>query len=58
VNDVDAARKELETTGVSVALAPRTHVDWDVSTAHFHGPDGNLIEINQRIGAAASPWAE
>jgi len=57
-DDVDAARKELETTGVSVALVPRTHADWNVSTAHFHDPDGSLIEINQRIGAAASPSAE
>jgi lactoylglutathione lyase len=53
VDDVDAAHKELESKGVKFALAPRTHADWDVRTAHFHDPDGNLIEINQRIGDAA-----
>ena len=53
VDDVDAAHRELESKGVRFALAPRTHEDWDVRTAHFHDPDGNVIEINQRIGAAA-----
>jgi lactoylglutathione lyase len=58
VDDVDAAHKELQSKGVKFALAPRTHADWDVRTAHFHDPDGNLIEINQRIGAAESSSAE
>lgn len=53
VDDVDAAHKELESKGVKFALAPRTRNEWDVRTAHFHDPDGNLIEINQRIGDAA-----
>jgi len=54
VDDVDAAYRELEAKGVQFALAPRTHADWDVRTAHLHDPDGNVIEINQRLPAAAS----
>jgi len=52
VDDVDAAHRELEEKGVRFALAPRTHADWDVRTAHFHDPDGNVIEINQRLGSS------
>lgn len=51
VDNVDAAHKELESKGVRFTLAPRTHADWHVRTAHFHDPDGNVIEINQRIEA-------
>ena len=51
VDDVDAAHRELESKGVRFTLAPRTHEDWRVRTAHFHDPDGNVIEINQRIEA-------
>ena len=54
VHDVDAAHRELEKQGVKFTLAPRTHEDWDVRTAHFHDPDGNVIEINQRIETTAS----
>ena len=52
VDDVDAAHRELEKKGVRFALAPITHADWDVRTAHFHDPDGNVIEINQRLGSS------
>jgi len=55
VDDLDAAHRELEGKGVKFALAPRTHPDWDVRTAHLHDPDGNLIEINQRIAATVAP---
>jgi lactoylglutathione lyase len=54
VDDVDAAHRELEKQGVKFTLSPRTHEDWDVRTAHFHDPDGNVIEINQRIETTAS----
>ncbi len=53
VDDVDAAHKELERKGVRFIFAPRTHEDWDVRTAHFRDPDGNVIEINQRIEAVS-----
>ena len=49
VDDVDAAFSELKSKGVKFTLAPRTHSDWNLRTAHFCDPDGNLIEINQRI---------
>ncbi len=52
VEDVDAAHRELEGKGVRFTLAPRTHAEWNVRTAHFHDPDGNVIEINQRIEAS------
>ena len=52
VNDVDAAHRELESKGVRFTLAPRDHRNWHVRTAHFHDPDGNVIEINHRIEAA------
>jgi catechol 2,3-dioxygenase-like lactoylglutathione lyase family enzyme len=50
VDDVDAAFNELKVKGVKFTLAPRTHSDWNLRTAHFNDPDGNLIEINQRMG--------
>ena len=50
VDDVDAAHRELEGKGVKFIMAPRTHEDWNVRTAHLRDPDGNVIEINQRIG--------
>ncbi len=49
VPDVDQAFQDLSGRGVKFALAPRTHADWNLRTAHFHDPDGNLIEINQRL---------
>ncbi len=49
VDDVDAAFTKLEGKGVKFILAPRTHPDWNLRTAHLHDPDGNLIEINQRL---------
>ena len=47
VDDVDAAFSELKEKGVRFMLAPRTHHDWGLRTAHCNDPDGNLIEINQ-----------
>ena len=49
VDNVNAAFSELESKGVKFALAPRTHTNWNLRTAHFHDPDGNLIEINERL---------
>ena len=54
VEDVDSAFRELEHHGVKFVIAPRTHRDWNVRTAHFRDPEGNLIEINQRIAETAS----
>ena len=49
VDDVDTAFSELKSQGVKFTLAPRAHSNWNLRTAHFHDPDGNLIEINERI---------
>lgn len=49
VGDVDQAFKELEGRGVEFIMAPRTHADWGVRAAHLRDPNGNLIEINQRL---------
>jgi lactoylglutathione lyase len=49
VGDVDEAFAELEKKGVRFTLAPRTHSEWNLRTAHLQDPDGNLIEINQRL---------
>ncbi len=49
VEDVDRAFAELEAKGARFTLAPRTHSDWNLRTAHLQDPDGNLIEINQRL---------
>ena len=49
VEDVDSAFRDLERRGVRFIIAPRTHRDWSIRTAHFRDPEGNLIEINQRL---------
>lgn len=49
VPDVDEAFRDLKSNGVKFAMAPRTHEDWKLRTAHFEDPDGNLLEINQRL---------
>ena len=58
VNDVDAAHRELEAKGVKFVLGPRTREDWGIRTAHLHDPDGNVIEINERIAAPARSSVE
>ena len=49
VSDVDATARRLEEKGVALAARPTDRPNWDVRTAHFRDPEGNLIEINQRI---------
>jgi len=49
VPDVDQAFADLEANGIKFVMAPRTHEDWNLRTAHFRDPDGNLLEINQRL---------
>lgn len=64
VEDVDEAFRELEARGVRFIMAPRTHEEWGVRTAHLRDPNGNLIEINERLpkkpseaGVSRSPSA-
>jgi predicted enzyme related to lactoylglutathione lyase len=43
VTDVDAAREELERSGIEV-IGP-VHSEGDYRWSHFRGPDGNVYEI-------------
>ena len=54
VEDVDQAFRELEGRGVRFIMAPRTHEEWGVRTAHLRDPNGNLIEINERLNKKPS----
>jgi catechol 2,3-dioxygenase-like lactoylglutathione lyase family enzyme len=58
VADLDAAHRELLAAGVPCAVAPRTFTsDWygdeargfQVRTAYYRDPDGNLIQLDQRL---------
>ncbi|HZW05064.1 MAG TPA: VOC family protein [Anaerolineaceae bacterium] len=49
VADVDAAARRLEEKGLSPAARPTDRPGWDIRTAHFRDPEGNLFEINQRL---------
>jgi lactoylglutathione lyase len=49
VENVDAANVRLKKQGVVLLAAPADRLDRCIRTAHFHDPDGNLIEINQSL---------
>jgi len=53
VADVDAAAAALQGKGVTLALPPTNRPQWTIRTAHFHDPDGNLIEINGPLKSGA-----
>lgn len=46
VEDVDRASRELVAKGAPPVAPPRDRPEWRIRTAHFHDPDGNLVEIN------------
>ena len=48
-DDVDKACHELIEKGLQAATEPADRPEWGVRTVHFRDPDGNLIEINQRL---------
>jgi len=50
VDDVGAARKELEVAGIEVIGSLERDADWE--RLHFRGPDGNLYELGSRRAAA------
>lgn len=50
VEDVDAAFAQLKRRGGEVVAEPRDRREWQIRTAHFRDPEGNLIEINQPLG--------
>ncbi len=49
VESVDDTVKRLEEKGVTLVAQPADRPGWDIRTAHLRDPDGNLIELNQRI---------
>lgn len=49
VDDVDATYDELKEKGVIFLTPPIDRLEWSIRTAHFRDPDGNIIEINQRL---------
>jgi catechol 2,3-dioxygenase-like lactoylglutathione lyase family enzyme len=49
VADVDAAYNALQQRGIVFITPPTDRPDWNIRTAHFRDPDGNLIEINRRL---------
>ena len=49
VDDVDRVCEELRSSGVELVTEPQDRVDWQVRTAHFRDPAGNLLEVNQRL---------
>ncbi len=46
VDDVHAAREELETAGVELVGPPGQDANWE--WVHFRAPDGNLYELASR----------
>lgn len=43
VDDVDAARRELEAAGIELVGPAEQDAEW--TWIHFRGPDGNLYEL-------------
>ena len=49
VDSVDAAAAELVRRGAHQVAPPVDRPAWGLRTAHFRDPEGNLIELIQRI---------
>jgi lactoylglutathione lyase len=49
VDNVDVTYAELSEKGVVFYRKPQDKVEWNARVAHFHDPDGNLIEIYQML---------
>jgi catechol 2,3-dioxygenase-like lactoylglutathione lyase family enzyme len=47
VDDVHAARRELETAGIEIVGPPGRDSAWE--WIHFRAPDGNLYELASRL---------
>jgi lactoylglutathione lyase len=50
VDDVDLEFARIKAAGAPVVSEPADRKDWGIRTAHFRDPDGNIVEINKRIG--------
>jgi predicted enzyme related to lactoylglutathione lyase len=49
VLNVDKEYQRLQDLGIEFIMEPITRDGWDVRTAQFKDPDGNIIEINTRV---------
>jgi lactoylglutathione lyase len=49
VDSIDDRYKLLKEKGVKFINEPTTRKDWNVRTAQFFDPDGNLLEINTSL---------
>ncbi|NJP07143.1 MAG: VOC family protein [Chloroflexaceae bacterium] len=49
VDDVDVVFREIKEKGADIAGEPVNRREWNIRTAHFRDPDGNLVEINCRL---------
>jgi lactoylglutathione lyase len=54
VDNVDEAYAELQSRGAEFATPPTDREDWGIRTAHLRDPDGNLIEIFNRLAAGVT----
>lgn len=52
VDDVDAMTRTLQERGATLVVAPTDRAEWGIRVAHFHDPEGTLIEIGQRLPSA------
>lgn len=49
VESADEAYRALAAKGVTFVTEPHDHGDWGDRVAHFHDPNGTLIELFQSI---------
>lgn len=50
VEDVDREFARIKAAGAPVVTEPVNRPDWGIRLAHFRDPDGNIVEINKRLG--------
>jgi catechol 2,3-dioxygenase-like lactoylglutathione lyase family enzyme len=51
VDQLDDIYTKLKVKGVAFETEPQDRQEWNCRTAHFHDPDGNLIELNADLPA-------
>jgi lactoylglutathione lyase len=50
VEDVDREFARIKAAGAPVVSEPADRPHWGIRTAHFRDPDGNIVEINRKLG--------
>ena len=56
VDDVVAEADRLSALGIALETEPTTYPGFGIRAAHLRDPDGNLIEINERL--PPEDWSE